>query len=144
MLFRSETSFGFHWVRSTAALAAPWFVGAALGLDIRTTFYVDHAPMLIGRLTVAESGGLRGRTMSELSARIRVIAIRRRDDAGRPGATALEFPPRRDTRFDGGDRAWLVGPYDELLDVLRRDATPRDAFAPEVTPGAGAPQPPSG
>ena len=29
-----EASFGLRWVRSTAALAAPWFVGAALGLDI--------------------------------------------------------------------------------------------------------------
>ncbi len=111
-----ETSFGFHHVRSTAALAAPWFVGAALGLDILTTFYIDRQPMLIGRLTVAEAGGLRGKTMSELSARIRVIAI------GRPGPDqALEYPPRRDTRFAGGDQAYLVGPYEELLQVLRRD-----------------------
>ena len=112
-----ESSFGFRWVRSTAALAAPWFVGAALGLDIHTTFYVDHQPMLIGRLTVAESGGLAGKTMSELSARIRVIAIRRRGVH-----EALEFPPRRDTRFAGGDQAYLVGPYEELLHVLRADA----------------------
>lgn len=112
-----ETSFGFRSVRSTAALAAPWFVGAALGLDIHTTFYVDHQPMLIGHLTVAEAGGLAGKTMSELTARTRVIAIRRRD-----AADALEFPPRRDTRFAGGDQAYLVGPYEELLQVLRRDA----------------------
>ncbi len=111
-----ETSFGFHTVRSTAALAAPWFVGAALGLDILTTFYVDKQPMLIGRLTVADAGGLRGKTMAELSARIRVIAIRRL------GASGLEYPPRRDTRFDGGDQAYLAGPYEELLQVLRHDA----------------------
>ena len=110
-----ETSFGFRWVRSTSALAAPWFVGAALGLDILHTFYVDQQPMLIGRLTVAPSGGLVGRTMLELGARIRVIAIRRH------GGTALEYPPRRDTRFEGGDQAYLVGPYEELLGVLRRD-----------------------
>ena len=111
-----ETSFGFHHVRSTAALAAPWFVGAALGLDVLHTFYVDRQPMLIGRLSVAESGGLRGKTMLELSARIRVIAIRRRHGDG-----GLEYPPRRDTRFDGGDQAFLVGPYEELLQLLRRD-----------------------
>jgi Trk K+ transport system NAD-binding subunit len=111
-----ESSFGFHHVRSTSALAAPWFVGAALGLDIHSTFYVDQQPMLIGRLTVAEAGGLRGKTMEELSARIRVIAIRRRASTG-----ALEHPPRRDTRFAGGDQAYLVGPYEELLQVLRRD-----------------------
>jgi Trk K+ transport system NAD-binding subunit len=111
-----ESSFDFHYVRSTAALAAPWFVGAALGLDIHTTFYVDRQPMLIGVLTVAHDGGLRGKTMSELSARIRVIAIRRTT------GDRLEHPPRRDTRFAGGDRAYLVGPYEELLQVLRRDA----------------------
>jgi Trk K+ transport system NAD-binding subunit len=110
-----ESSFGFHHVRSTAALAAPWFVGAALGLHILTTFYVDGQPMLIGRLVVAESGGLSGKTMFELSARIRVIAIKRE------GGDALEYPPRRDTRFQGGDHAYLVGPYEEILDVLRRD-----------------------
>ncbi len=112
-----ESSFEFRWVRSTAALAAPWFVGAALGLDIHSTFYVDHQPMLIGRLTVAQSGGLADKTMSELSARIRVIAIRRRGPN-----QALEFPPRRDTRFAGGDQAYLVGPYEDLLQVLRADA----------------------
>ncbi len=112
-----ESGFHFHTVRSTAALAAPWFVGAALGLDILKTFYVDHQPMLIARLTVADAGGLAGKSMAELSARIRVIAISRREAAG-----DLEFPPRRDDRFDGGDVAYLVGPYEELLQVLRADA----------------------
>ena len=30
-----------------------------------------------------------------------------------------DFPPRRDTRFAPGDRAYVVGPYEELLVVLR-------------------------
>ena len=111
-----EGSFGFRHVRSTSALAAPWFVGAALGLDILNTFYVDRQPMLIGRLTISSSGGLQGQTMLGLSARIRVIAISRMREGGR-----LEYPPRRDTRFEGGDQAYLVGPYEELLRVLRRD-----------------------
>ena len=33
----------------------------------------------------------------------------------------LEHPPRRGTRFRGGDRAYVIGPYEELLAVLRRD-----------------------
>jgi len=37
------------------------------------------------------------------------------------GDEALEHRPRRGTRFEGGDIAYLLGPYDELLDVLRRD-----------------------
>ncbi len=110
-----QGSFGFHNVRSTSDLAAPWFVGAALGLEVLNTFYVDQQAFLVGRLTVAQSGGLAGQTMLGLSARIRVIAIRR------TGGAVLEYPPRRDTRFDAGDQAYLVGPYEELLAVLKRD-----------------------
>ncbi|TQS46290.1 NAD-binding protein [Cryptosporangium phraense] len=110
-----ERSFGFGHVRSTAALAAPWFVGAALGLDVLGTFYVEHQPFLIAALSVATGGGLDGLAMQDLSARTRVIAISR-------AAGKLEHPPRSGTRFGAGDRAYLVGPYEELLQVLRRDA----------------------
>ena len=41
-----ESAFGFDHVRSTAALAAPWFVGAALGLDVLETFYVERTHWL--------------------------------------------------------------------------------------------------
>jgi Trk K+ transport system NAD-binding subunit len=111
-----EKNFEFRHVRSTSALAAPWFVGAALGLTILSTFYVEDQPFLVGMLTVTASGGLTGRTMSDLSAQIRVIAIARGEHPD-----ALEHPPRRDTRFGPGDQAYLVGPYEELLLVLRRE-----------------------
>lgn len=117
-----ERSFGFRHVRSTSALAAPWFVGAALGLDVLETFFVDQQPFLVGRLTIAPGGGLQGLAMQDLSARTRVVALAR---AGTDGT--LEHPPRRGTRFQGGDRAYLLGPYDELLDVLRRAQRPADA-----------------
>ena len=54
--------------------------------------------------------------MLDLSARTRVIAISRARENGR-----LEYPPRRDTRFQGGDQAYLIGPYEQLLQVLRSD-----------------------
>ena len=63
----------------TTALAAPWFVGAALGLDVRSTFCVGDEPLLVARLRA-------------------------------------------------GDQAYLIGPYEELLAVLRRD---------RPSPGAG-------
>jgi Trk K+ transport system NAD-binding subunit len=114
-----EQNFGFRYVRSTSALAAPWFVGAALGLDVLETFFVDQQPFLVGRLTIASGGGLQGLAMQDLSARTRVVAIRRAE-----AGDVLEHPPRRGTRFQGGDEAYLLGPYDELLDVLRRDQRP--------------------
>ena len=49
-------NFGFTSVGSTAALAAPWFVGAALGLDVLSTFYADDQPLLVARLTVSARG----------------------------------------------------------------------------------------
>ena len=61
--------------------------------------------------------------MQELSARTRVVAIRRH------GTGELEHPPRSDTRFGAGDDAYLVGPYEELLAVLRRDTLGRDTVA---------------
>jgi Trk K+ transport system NAD-binding subunit len=116
---RLERTFDFRHVWSTVAIAAPWFVGAALGMEVRSSFYVGSHPFLIARLPVARGGGLEGKAMSELSARIRVIAIDRHGPGG-----ALEHPPRRDTRLAAGDDAYLAGPYEELLQVLRRERTP--------------------
>jgi Trk K+ transport system NAD-binding subunit len=111
-----KETFGFRNVRSTAALAAPWFVGAALGLDVLSTFYAGDEPLLVARLTVTPGGGLHGLQMHELTARTRVVALRRAADRA-----VLEHPPRRATRFEPADEAYLIGPYDELLSVLRRD-----------------------
>jgi len=111
-----KETFGFRNVRSTAALAAPWFVGAALGLDVLSTFYAGEEPLLVARLTVTPGGGLEGLQMHELAARTRVLALRRAADP-----SVLEHPPRRATRFHQADEAYLIGPYDELLTVLRRD-----------------------
>jgi Trk K+ transport system NAD-binding subunit len=120
---RLEQSFGFRHVWSTSAIAAPWFVGAALGLEVLFTFYVGNHPFLLARLRVSAGGGLDGMAMRELPGTVRVVAIRR---ASAPGAaegsaSALEHPPRRDTRLAPNDDAYLVGPYAELLEVLRHD-----------------------
>ncbi|MBZ5741333.1 NAD-binding protein [Nocardioides mangrovi] len=109
------TSFDFRFVRSPAALAAPWFVGAALGLDVIDTFYVGDRPMLVARLDVRPGSGLDGLAMRDLAARILVVSL------VREGGPA-EHKPRRDTRFAAGDTAFLVGPYEELLHLLRTDA----------------------
>jgi Trk K+ transport system NAD-binding subunit len=115
-----ERSFGFRNVRSTSALAAPWFVGAALGLDILSTFYVDQQPFLVGKVSISPSGGLQGLSMADLSARTRVIGLRRASDPA-----TLEHPPRRGTRFMGGDQAFVLGPYEEILNLLHHEQTER-------------------
>jgi Trk K+ transport system NAD-binding subunit len=109
-----EAGFGFRYVRSTAALAAPWFVGAALGLGVLGTFYVDQTLFLVGRLSVTAGGGLDGLTLWELAGQVRVVALHRADGH-------LEHRLRRDTGLAAGDEAYLVGRPDEVMQVLRRD-----------------------
>ncbi len=113
---RLEQSFDFRHVWSTAAIAAPWFVGAVLGLEVLFTFYIGNCPFLMARLRVSSGGGLDGLAMRELPASVRVLAIRRA-----AGSDELEYPPRRDTRLAPNDDAYLAGPYAELLEVLRHD-----------------------
>jgi Trk K+ transport system NAD-binding subunit len=112
-----ERNFSFRAVRSTSALAAPWFLGAALGLGIMSTFYVEVELFLVANLTVGVGSGLVDLPMDQLGARIRVIAISRA-----PEHRTLDHPVRRGARFAIGDRVYLIGPYEELLLVLRRDA----------------------
>ncbi|MDQ8046083.1 MAG: NAD-binding protein [Solirubrobacteraceae bacterium] len=113
---RLEETFDFRHVWSTAAIAAPWFVGAAIGMGVLATFYVGRTPFLVARLTVREGGGLVGLEMKALTANVRVLALSRGG-----GDNRLEYPPRRDTRFAAGDRAYMAGPYEELMQVLRAD-----------------------
>lgn len=116
--------FGFRHVRSTEELTAPWFVGAALGLDVLGTFTVEQQLFLVGGHTVAAGGGLAGAAMHELSAHTRIVAIKRADTG------EVEHPPRRGTRLQAGDEAYLVGPHTELLEVLRRGRAGASAAEP--------------
>ena len=110
---RWQQRFGFENVRSTVDLATPWFIGAALGLQVLGTFSVGQRSFMVGGMYVAPGSELDGMRMFDLSTQTRVIAITR---PGRP----VRLHPRRDTRLSAGDTAYLVGPYRELLDTLRK------------------------
>jgi Trk K+ transport system NAD-binding subunit len=105
--------FGFEFVRSTVDLATPWFLGAALGLQVLGTFSVGQQSFMVGGVRVEAASELDGVRMADLSTQTRVIAISRAD-------VPLRLHPRRDTRLTAGDTAYLVGPYHELLDTLRK------------------------
>ncbi|MEP9414105.1 NAD-binding protein [Gordonia sp. VNQ95] len=104
--------FGFENVRSTVELAAPWFIGAALGLQVISTFSVGQRSFMVGGVFVRRGSTLDGISMAELPTLTRVIAIDRH--------TGAILHPRRDDRLRAEDTAYLVGPYHELLDTLRR------------------------
>ncbi len=105
--------FGFENVRSTVDLAAPWFIGAALGLQVVGTFSVGQRSFMVGGVSVTSGSDLDGMKMADLSTQTRVIAIARADGP-------VRLHPRRDTELRAGDTAYLVGPYRELLDTLRK------------------------
>jgi voltage-gated potassium channel Kch len=105
--------FGFENVLSTVELAAPWFIGAALGLQVLGTFSVGQRSFMVGGMYVAPGSELDGMRMFEMSTQTRVIAITRAD-------APVQLHPRRDAKLAGGDTAYLVGPYRELLDTLRK------------------------
>jgi Trk K+ transport system NAD-binding subunit len=115
--------FGLENVRSTVELGAPWFIGAALGLHVLGTFSVGHRSFMVGGMYVARGSELDGMRMFDMSTQTRVIAITRAD-------TPVRLHPRRDSRLSAGDTAYLVGPYRELLDTLRKG---QGAQQPDVT-----------
>jgi Trk K+ transport system NAD-binding subunit len=105
--------FGFEFVRSTVDLATPWFIGAAMGLDVLGTFSVGQRSFMVGGVKVRPGSELDGMRMFELSTQTRVIAIERED-------APVRLHPRRETQLAAGDTAYLVGPYRELIDTLRK------------------------
>jgi Trk K+ transport system NAD-binding subunit len=114
--------FGFENVRSTVELAAPWFIGAAMGLQVLGTFSVGQRSFMVGGMHVAPRSELDGLKMFELSTQTRVIAITRQD-------APVELHPRRDAWLRGGDTVYLVGPYRELLATLRKGQPPQEPAA---------------
>ncbi len=111
-------AFGFTHVRSTDELAAPWFVGATLGLEVLGTFYSGDVPLLYARVQVTGGGGLDGARVDAVTGRSRVVWVRHRDER------AVHRVVRRWTTLDAGDEAFVVGPHEELLGLLRQDALP--------------------
>ncbi|MGA7134581.1 MAG: NAD-binding protein [Mycobacterium sp.] len=116
--------FGFENVRSTVALAAPWFIGAAMGLEVLGTFSVGLNSFMVGAMHVAEGSELDGLQMPEISTKTRVIAVTRQD-------APVQLHPGREARLRAGDTVYLVGPYRELLATLRKGLPPRHSAAGE-------------
>lgn len=109
--------FGFENVRSIVDLAAPWFIGAAMGLQVLGTFWVGQRSFMVGGMLVAAGSELDGLRMVDLSTQTRVIAITRPE-----GPVSLR--PRRDALLKAGDTVYLIGPYRELIATLRKGQPP--------------------
>ncbi|CPR07074.1 TrkA domain-containing protein [Mycobacterium bohemicum DSM 44277] len=109
--------FGFQNVRSIVDLAAPWFIGAAMGLNVLGTFWVGQRSFMVGGMLVAAGSELDGLRMLDLSTQTRVIAIIRPEGP-------IRLRPRRDALLKAGDTVYLIGPYRELIATLRKGQPP--------------------
>ena len=109
--------FGFENVRSVVDLAAPWFIGAAMGLKVLGTFWVGQRSFMVGAMLVAEGSELDGLKMVDMSTQTRVIAVTRPE-----GTVSLR--PRRNSQLRAGDTVYLIGPYRELIATLRKGQPP--------------------
>jgi Trk K+ transport system NAD-binding subunit len=109
--------FGFEHVRSTVDLATPWFIGAAMGLEVLGTFSVGQRSFMVGGVLVEPDSELDGITVDALLPMARVIALARNHQV-------TDLYPRRSTAFQAGDTIHLVGPYHELLEILRKGRHP--------------------
>jgi Trk K+ transport system NAD-binding subunit len=116
--FAVAQRFGFENVRSTVELAAPWFIGAAMGLEVLDTFSVGQSTYMVGAMRIDAGSDLDGRRLVEKSTQTRVIAIARHDEP-------VQLHPRRDARLRAGDTAYVVGPYREVLSTLRKGQCPQ-------------------
>jgi Trk K+ transport system NAD-binding subunit len=125
--FAVAQRFGFENVRSTVELAAPWFIGAAMGLEVLDTFSVGQRTYMVGAMHVEAGSELDGLRMFEMSTQTRVIAITRQDEP-------VKLHPRRDAHLRAGDTAYLVGPYRELLDTMRKAQRPRQSSTGDQRP----------
>ncbi len=103
----------FDHVRSTVDLATPWFIGAAMGLDVLGTFSVDQHSFMVGGVLVQPGSELDGVPIRYLPTTTRVIAVDH-------NTGAAELHPSRSARLVAGDTVYLVGPYRELLATLGR------------------------
>jgi Trk K+ transport system NAD-binding subunit len=125
--FAVAQRFGFENVRSTVELAAPWFIGAAMGLQVLETFSIGQSTYMVGAMHVEAGSELDGLRMFGLSTQTRVIAITREDEP-------VKLHPGRDTHLRAGDTAYLVGPYRELLDTMRKAQRPQQSSTGDQRP----------
>jgi Trk K+ transport system NAD-binding subunit len=111
---RIQRAIGVGISRSTAGLAAPAFVSAALGHRILATLPIGDRTLVVARATVTEGADAAGKTIERLldGPYARVLMLRRGDEqTWRPGAeTALEL----------GDELVMVSTRKGFDEILRR------------------------
>lgn len=113
-----QRRFGITVVRSASALAAPWFIGAALGHEVVSTFYAQRQPFVVARMRVAAGGGLDGTALFHLGSGLRIVAASA-DPSAHVGEHPDDYRISRDTKLQAGNEVLLVGTYERVIGAFR-------------------------
>jgi Trk K+ transport system NAD-binding subunit len=131
---RVAKNFDIYNIYSPSALAAPYFVGAALDYEVVTTFYIDRRAFMVARMVIRQGSELDGLSVQQLYeiTQLSIIAYKVRSGLtiSRPGVpaaglneelaertrpTGTIFHPAPDFEIKGGDTVYFIGPYDYLV-----------------------------
>jgi Trk K+ transport system NAD-binding subunit len=129
---RTEKTFNIEIARSTSALAAPYFIAAALNLEVITSFYAEQTPFCVAKMTVKEGSNLSRLKLRDMYTRagVKVIAyvphpvqITTSLTSGieKMGISSFEvkeltpvFNPNPEHSLEVGDILYFVGPYERI------------------------------
>ncbi|HEX2914779.1 MAG TPA: NAD-binding protein [Chloroflexia bacterium] len=131
---RVEKNFNIQIARSTSALAAPYFIGAALNFEVVTSFYVGQLPFFIAKLVIQEDGALNGKTVRDLytSRGVSVLAYvahAEKVDNLLEGAILVRqqvpvYHPGPDFKLYAGDTVYLLGDHRRIAAVYQLNRSP--------------------
>lgn len=107
---RIEKGFGIHTAFSTSALAAPIFAAAAMRVDVKHSFYIGDALLILGEVAIEAGSTVVGWSVKRLQAEmdLSVVCYRSQEVA--------DLHPSSDRRLAVGDRLLVLA----SLEVLRR------------------------
>jgi len=134
---RTEKTFNIQIARSASALAAPYFIAAALDFEVVTSFYVERTPFFVAKLTVKPASILSTLHVREVYTRAGVLVlahqhapaiVSQQPIKGITSPVVTQFPvnslipvfhPRPDQPLAAGDVIYFVGPYERITSAYR-------------------------
>ncbi|MEI7557255.1 NAD-binding protein [Candidatus Chlorohelix sp.] len=129
---RIARNFDIQKIYSASALAAPYFVAAALDYEVITTFYIDLQPYIVAKLVVQANSGLDRITIGDLYERKKVVVMSYIHDSSndvslKENLYPLEpvyrfipdpvFQPHKNVILKSGDTIYIVGMYERVLEA---------------------------
>jgi len=108
-----QKGFGIHTAFSASALTAPIFAAAAMGLDIKHSFYVGDELMNVSELMVRLDSELAGWELGEMEEKLDLKVLYFRD------GDAKDIHPDMDQILEEGDCLMVLASIDSLEQVKK-------------------------